>query len=245
MKWYIGTSGWSYNDWKQIFYPNDLTDQTKRLQFYSEHFNCTEVNSTFYKIPGKEVVQNWLSAASDNFQFIIKLNRYFAHMKRLKSDEAVSEKMKEFNHIPNLLNGQQGPFLVQLPGSMKKDTDRLEEWLNFMPNYRYAFEFRNESWFDEDIFDLLKSHHAAVVYSHNSEFPTDLKYTTDFMYLRFHGPEKPYYSKYSQDQLENEYEKISLFIEECSKIYAFFNNTYKAYAVENARLWQKIINQQK
>ncbi len=243
MKWYTGTSGWSYKDWKETFYPGDLNDKNKRLQFYAEHFNCTEVNSTFYNIPPEETVRNWHESVPVNFQFIIKLNRYFSHLKRLKSDDAVSQKLEEFSHIPELLGDKLGPFLVQLPGSMKKDAQRLREWLEFMPKYRYAFEFRNEQWFDEDIFEILKEYDAALVYSHSTEFPTDLKCTASFMYLRFHGPDKPYYSKYSREQLENEYEKIRLFLNDCSEIYTFFNNTYKAYAIENARLWKELSGQ--
>ncbi|MEF8811088.1 MAG: DUF72 domain-containing protein [Bacteroidales bacterium] len=243
MKWYIGTSGWSYKDWKETFYPADLNDKNKRLQFYAEHFNCTEVNSTFYNIPPEETVRNWHESVPVNFQFVIKLNRYFSHLKRLKSDNAVSQKLEEFSHIPELLGDKLGPFLVQLPGSMKKDAQRLREWLEFMPKYRYAFEFRNEQWFDEDIFEILKEYDAALVYSHSTEFPTDLKCTASFMYLRFHGPDKPYYSKYSREQLENEYEKIRLFLNDCREIYTFFNNTYKAYAIENARLWKELTGQ--
>ncbi|MFW6101031.1 MAG: DUF72 domain-containing protein, partial [Bacteroidota bacterium] len=136
-----------------------------------------------------------------------------------------------------------GPLLVQLPGSMKKDTNRLKEWLEFMPDYKYAFEFRNETWFDDDVFKILKEHDAALVYSHSNEFPTDLKCTASFKYLRFHGPGKPYYSQYSREQLESEFEKISLFKKDCSEIYTFFNNTYKAYAIENAKIWKELILQ--
>ncbi|MFW6102022.1 MAG: DUF72 domain-containing protein, partial [Bacteroidota bacterium] len=89
MKWYVGTSGWSYKDWQETFYPKDLTDKEKKLQFYAEHFNCSEVNSTFYKIPPKETVERWKKSVPENFLFIIKLNRYFSHLKRLKSGEAV------------------------------------------------------------------------------------------------------------------------------------------------------------
>jgi len=245
MKWFIGTSGWSYKDWKETFYPKDLTDKNKRLQYYSQYFNCSEVNSTFYKIPPKETVQSWKESVPDNFQFIIKLNRYFSHLKRLKSDEAVSQKLEEFNHIPEILGDQLGPLLVQLPGSIKKDAKRLREWLEFMPDYKYAFEFRNENWFDDDVFEILKEHDAALVYSHSTEFPTDLKCTASFMYLRFHGPNKPYYSKYTQEQMESEYEKISLFLRDCKEIYTFFNNTYKAYAIENAKMWKQLTNQNK
>ena len=243
MKWYIGTSGWSYTDWKGNFYPRELTDKNKRLQYYAEHFDCTEVNSTFYKTPAEETIQSWKESSPDQFLFIIKLNRYFSHLKRLKSDEAVSEKLEEVKVIPEILGDQIGPVLVQLPGNMKKDTKRLREWLDFMPKYRYAFEFRNDQWFDDDVFETLKEYDAALVYSHSTEFPTDLKCTASFMYLRFHGPNKPYYSQYSREQLESEFEKISLFMNDCREIYVFFNNTYKAYAVENAQMWKQIANQ--
>jgi len=243
MEWYIGTSGWSYKDWKERFYPNQITEPGERLGYYTKVFNVTEVNSTFYKIPPTETIEQWTKTVPSHFRFIIKLNRYFTHMKRLKSDEAVAEKYETFRHIPETLDRNMGPVLVQLPGSMKKNLERLEEWLNNMPALSYAFEFRNSSWFDQDVHEVLKKHNAALVYSHNTEFPTDLQCTANFMYLRFHGPDQPYYSKYTDDQLASEYEKIKLFLQDCRLIYVFFNNTHKAYAVENAKKWKEMVEQ--
>ena len=240
MNWYIGTSGWSYKEWKNHFYPEDVNDRIKRLEYYAGIFDCTEVNSTFYQNPGKETLQSWVEATPDTFQFIIKLNRYFSHLKRLKSDEAVSAKYEEFKHLPKVLGNRMGPILVQLPGSMKKNSERLEEWLNFMPGFKFAFEFRNSTWFDEEIYQILRKYKAALVYSQSRDFTTELKCTAGFMYIRFHGPDKPYHSQYSDDQLKNEMEKIRLFLHDCKDIYVFFNNTYKAYAAENARRWKEL-----
>ena len=243
MQWYIGTSGWSYNDWKGRFYPDKLSDPAKRLEYYTSFFNTTEVNSTFYNIPSKETIEQWLQNSPDDFRFIIKLNRYFTHMKRLKSDEAAGSKYKSFQHVPGTLGNKLGPVLVQLPGQMKKNTEKLEEWLDFMPPLSYAFEFRNTTWFDPEVYNILNKYHAALVYSHNRDFPTELKCTAEFMYLRFHGPEKPYYSKYSENELNAEFEKISLFLQECREIYVFFNNTHQAYAADNAKRWKELTQQ--
>lgn len=244
MTWYIGTSGWSYKDWKGRFYPEKVNSPAKRLEYYTTIFNITEVNSTFYNIPEKETIEQWLVNTPDHFRFIVKLNRYFTHMKRLKSDEAAGKKYESFQHIPDMLGKKLGPVLVQLPGQMEKNTERLEEWLEFMPPLSYAFEFRHSSWFDQDVYDVLNKYNAALVYSHNRDFTTELKCTADFMYLRFHGPEKPYYSKYSNAQLESEFEKINLFWEECREIYVLFNNTHRAYAAENAQKWMELIQQE-
>ena len=240
MQWYIGTSGWSYKDWKNRFYPGDISEHNQRLKYYADTFNTTEVNSSFYKIPPKETVEQWIKTVPENFRFVIKLNRYFTHLKRLKADEAVAGKYESFRHSPDILAPHMGPLLVQLPGNMKKNPERLEEWLFHMPALKYAFEFRHSSWFEPDIYDILKKYNAALVYSHNTEFPTELRCTANFMYIRFHGPDKPYYSNYSKDQLAGEYEKVQLFMHECKELYVFFNNTYKAYAVENAKQWKEL-----
>ncbi len=242
MNWFIGTSGWSYKDWQGRFYPKQLSGPVSHLKYYAENFNATEVNSTFYNTPGKETLEQWIRNTPDDFRFVIKINRYFSHMKRLKSDEAASEKYETFRHLPDILDRNMGPILVQLPGTMKKNLARLEAWLNFMPDFRYAFEFRHPSWFDQEVYRTLEKHNAALVYSHNRDFPTDLKCTANFMYLRFQGPEKPYYSKYSHSQIASEFEKINLFQDDCQDIFVFFNNTYQAYAAENARQWKDMIS---
>lgn len=245
MQWYIGTSGWSYNDWKGRFYPNKMSDPVKRLDHYTQTFNTTEVNSTFYNSPNVKTIEQWAQTVPEGFRFVVKLNRYFTHMKRLKSDEAAGRKYESFRHIPETLGNLLGPVLVQLPGKMQKNTERLEQWLDFMPPLSYAFEFRHSSWFDHEVYKVLQKYNAALVYSHNRDFPTDLRCTADFMYLRFHGPEKPYYSKYSEEQLAGEIEKINLFLDECREIYVFFNNTHKAYAADNAKQWREMAKEEK
>ena len=234
MQWYVGTSGWSYKEWKNRFYPEERSQPYRQLEYYARYFQATEVNSTFYNIPDETTIGQWKTSTPGNFRFVIKINRYFTHMKRMKSDGATVQKYESFRHIPETLGDQLGPVLVQLPGTMNKSTERLEEWLSLMPPLRYAFEFRNSSWFEQDVMEVLKRYGAALVYSHNTEFPTDLKCTANFMYIRFHGPEEPYYSKYTEEQLAGEMEKIRLFLNDCREIYVFFNNTHKAYAVENA-----------
>ncbi|HWO02856.1 MAG TPA: DUF72 domain-containing protein [Blastocatellia bacterium] len=154
----VGTSGFAYKEWKGTFYPEDLPAK-KYLSFYAEHFPTTEINNTFYRMPTTKLTEGWYVEVPDGFSFTLKLSQRITHFKRLKN---VDEEMEFFLTSAAALKEKLGPILVQLPPNFKKDLGVLDEFLaKFASRGRLAFEFRHDSWFDDDVFELLRKHKAA------------------------------------------------------------------------------------
>ena len=154
----VGTSGFAYKEWKGSFYPQDLPAK-KYLSFYAEHFPTTEINNTFYRMPTVKLTEGWYAEVPDTFSFTLKLSQRITHFKRLKN---VDEEMAFFLTSAAGLKEKLGPILVQLPPNFKKDIAVLEDFLaKFAAQARLAFEFRHESWFDDELFELLRKHNAA------------------------------------------------------------------------------------
>lgn len=236
-QWHIGTSGWSYDNWKHRFYPKGHLSSSKHLPYYASQFSTAEVNSTFYRIIGEKVSLGWYDKTPENFIFVLKMHQYLTHSKRLKIDENAENRFNMFLKTLNNLGHKAGPILVQLPPNMKQDTERLKHWLEQMPRYRYAFEFRHESWFNMKTYQLLSDFNAALVYSDSPHVESRLEITGDFFYGRLHGPGELYKSKYNSEDLQNLVQQIksSKGFDKCKEAFVYFNNDYKAYAIENAR----------
>jgi uncharacterized protein YecE (DUF72 family) len=154
----VGTSGWSYKEWKGSFYPKDLP-ANQMLRFYSESFSAVEVNNTFYRMPNPKTLRNWTKEVPKNFVFALKAPGQITHMKRLKN---VEEPLRHFLKTSKILRNQLGPLLFQLPPSFKKDLPRLRDFLQLLPaGVRTAFEFRHPTWFSDEVYSLLHEHDAA------------------------------------------------------------------------------------
>lgn len=229
-KLFIGTSGWNYPHWQGVFYPDDL-NQAKWLQYYTKFFNCVELNVTFYRSVRKETFQNWYKKTPKGFCFVAKGPRFITHIKRLKEPK---ESLKIFIESAKGLKEKLACILWQLPPSYKKDISRLETFLKLVKKtrIRQAFEFRNESWFGDQTYSLIKDYNACLCIAHSGEFPCVKEITSDFLYLRFHGGELLYGSNYSDKELKEwaNFAKHS----KCRDIFAFFNNDAYGYAVKNA-----------
>ena len=155
----IGASGFSYKEWRGIFYPETLSPK-KYLSYYAEHFETTEINNTFYRLPTVKLIEGWYGEAPAGFLFTLKLSQKITHIKRLKGAD---DEMDYFLNCAAGLKEKLGTVLVQLPPNMKKDTDRLEAFLTaFASRARLAFEFRNETWLSDDVYDLLKKHNSTL-----------------------------------------------------------------------------------
>ena len=159
MNLYVGTSGYSYKPWKGSFYPADLHDD-QMLRFYGQHFRAVEINNTFFRMPKPAVLNAWAREVPEDFRFVLKASRAITHMRRLKdAGEPVSYLLK----VAATLHERLGPLLFQLPPNLKKDVPRLRDFLALLPrDRRAAFEFRHQSWFDDEVFDLLRVHEAAL-----------------------------------------------------------------------------------
>jgi uncharacterized protein YecE (DUF72 family) len=187
MDLYVGTSGYSYKEWKGTFYPKDLPAR-QMLRFYGERFRTVEINSTFYGMPKASVLQGWSGAVPADFRFILKAPKQITHVHGLKGAGALVAHLLE---IAGALTGHQGPLLFQLPPTAKKDVPRLRAFLASLPwPCRAAFEFRHPSWFGGDVFGLLRDHRAALcVADAEGGLETPLAATADWGYLRLRRPD--------------------------------------------------------
>jgi uncharacterized protein YecE (DUF72 family) len=187
MNLYAGSSGFAYKEWKGSFYPEDLPDG-EMLRFYGERFRTVEINNTFYRMPKASVLENWAASVPANFKFVLKAPQRITHIQRLKdTDNSVSY----FLEVGRVLKERLGPMLYQLPPNMKKDATRLRAFLGLIPkDCRAAFEFRHQSWFDAEIFDLLREYEAVLCIA---EAENDLEIpvisTANWGYLRLRRPD--------------------------------------------------------
>lgn len=182
MKLFVGTSGYSHAEWKGNFYPEKFS-QKKMLEFYAERFPTVEVNYTFRQLPTPKVVEAWAQQVPDSFRFVLKGSQSITHFKRLRNAEKETD---EFLAVASVLQKRLGPILLQLPPNFKKDVSRLDAFLSHLAGRaKVAFEFRNATWFDEEVFECLRSHSAVLCVSDRDELPeTGLVPTTNWGYIR-------------------------------------------------------------
>lgn len=240
---FIGTSGFNYKHWKEIFYPKDLPP-SKWLEYYSQHFNSVEINVSFYRLPSAKTFENWGQITPKNFCFALKGSRYITQMKKFKD---VEEPLENFFEVASHLSKKLKVVLWQLPPHFKKDLERLDVFcqkLKSIPTARLidqAFEFRHESWFDDEVYDLLKRYNFALCIADSVRWPTPVVATTDYIYFRFHGSHEIYSSEYSQEELKN----IAIKIDEIKlyekTIYTYFNNDAFGYAISNAETLRDLL----
>ena len=160
MKILVGTSGWSYKEWKGSFYPAKIPAE-EMLRFYSGQFPAVEVNNSFYRIPAERVLAGWAEQVPDSFRFVMKASRRVTHNNRLRDEDG---SLGYFLRAINPLGERLGPTLFQLPPNFKKDMDRLQTFLAALPrHWPAAIEFRHLSWFDEQVYDALRTRDVALV----------------------------------------------------------------------------------
>jgi uncharacterized protein YecE (DUF72 family) len=182
MTLYVGTSGYSYKEWKGSFYPEKIPAKDM-LRYYSERLSTVEINATFYRMPQPSMLENWKEQVPGAFRFSLKASQRITHFKRLKETD---EETKYFLETAAILGDQLGVILFQLPPNMKKDLTRLETFLTQLPPHiPAAFEFRHPTWFDDDVLDLLRSQNRPLVVSDTDDLPTThIDKTADWGYLR-------------------------------------------------------------
>jgi len=186
LKVHVGTSGYNYPEWKGTFYPDKLS-AAKMLAYYVERFSTVEINATFYRMPNAKTVAGWATTAPAGFTYVLKAPQRITHFARLRN---VDEPLRYFYDTARGLGDKLGPLLFQLPPNFKKATDRLGELLSKLPAaFRVAFEFRHESWFDEEVYALLRTRNAALCIADTAEGSTPAVATADFGYLRLRAVE--------------------------------------------------------
>lgn len=228
----IGTSGWHYDDWTGRFYPADLP-KSKWLRYYVGHFDTVEINNTFYRQPKPETFLNWQKQAPKNFLYTVKANRYITHVKRLKNPEKSLEK---FLKGALLLKKNLGTVLYQLPPNMHKNLDRLRSFMESLPEKIISvFEFRHESWFSEDTYELLREFNAPFCIHDMVATEVPRIITSDVIYIRFHGPTGKYAGNYTDSDLRDWAKWIKNNLNAKKAIFAYFNNDIDGHAVSNAK----------
>jgi uncharacterized protein YecE (DUF72 family) len=236
----IGTSGWQYDHWKGPFYPEDLPKRAF-LAHYAARFDTTEVNSFFYGLPKAETVAAWREAVPAGFEFAVKASRYITHMKKLKEPQAGFERFWE---RARLFGDQLGPVLFQLPPNWRVNADRLRAFLQALPQGpRYAFEFRDESWFIDEVEELLAEHGAAFCAYELGQQASPVTVTTDFAYVRLHGPEAGYAGDYGDAALDAWAARLEEWRQRGLDAYLFFDNDQAGYAALDGLRMRERLNQ--
>jgi uncharacterized protein YecE (DUF72 family) len=190
-----GASGYSFKEWKGSFYPEAMKPE-QMLEWYAARLPTVEINNTFYRIPKRSMLEAWAATTPESFRFAIKAPRRITHISRLKS-ETVGEPLGYLYENIAALGAKRGPVLFQLPPNLKKDVPRLAGFLQLLPNdHRAAFEFRNESWFSDDVYEALRTAGAALCLSEREDnAPPPLVETAPWGYVRLR------LETYSDDEL--------------------------------------------
>jgi uncharacterized protein YecE (DUF72 family) len=230
---YIGTSGYSYKSWDKTFYGD--TPKRLQLEFYSTQFPTVEINATFYRLPSEAMVRGWRDRVGERFLYAIKGSRFITHMKKLVNLNGAVDKF--FDRIAPLQD-KIAVILWQLPGKLKKDAARIDDFLAQVPKaYHHAVEFRHPSWYDDEIFEVLRKHNAAHVALSSLGMPMNLSVTSnDLVYVRFHGLEGGAAHDYTAAELKPWAKFITGQVNAGRAAFIYFNNDINVRAPDNARM---------
>jgi uncharacterized protein YecE (DUF72 family) len=230
---HIGCSGWNYTDWRGVLYPKGLPT-SRWLERYAEVFDTVEINNTFYRLPSRDAVRGWVEQSPAGFTFAVKSSRYLTHIKRLTDMEQGVRRLLE-RLEPLTASPKMGPMLWQLPANYKRDDDRLAHALDHLPAGRHAFEFRDPSWFADEVLSALREHGVALVIGDHPERPWQPhEVTADFSFVRFHHGHRGRRGNYSQTELD-EWARELKRLARRSEVFAYFNNDWEGFAIHNAR----------
>ena len=238
-KIYIGTSGWHYRHWIGTFYP-PATKAAEQFNFYKQHFSAVEINNSFYRLPSPQTFKTWRLESPEDFLFVVKASRFITHQKKLKEP---AETTKRFFESVRWLKEKLGPILFQLPPAWKVNAERLEEFLRALPKkFQYVFEFRNSTWYNEEILSLLKKYNCAFCIYELAGHTSPVYITADFVYVRLHGPGNKYQGSYTQRSLVQWARQCQQWLKTGLDVFVFFDNDEKGYAAFNAQSLKKLMN---
>ncbi|HEV7585706.1 MAG TPA: DUF72 domain-containing protein [Solirubrobacteraceae bacterium] len=228
----VGCSGWNYKSWRGQLYPQDLP-ASRWLEHYATLFDTVEVNTTFYRLIGRDAVARWVTQTPEGFLFAVKASRYLTHVKRLRG---IADGVATFyERLEPLVEADRlGPVLWQLPESFHRDDDRLASALEELPPGHHALELRHPSWFVPEVYDVLREHGVALVIGDHPERPfQSYEATTPWRYVRMHYGSRGRRGNYSSRELEAWARRIHGWrAEGC--VYVYFNNDWETFAPRNA-----------
>jgi uncharacterized protein YecE (DUF72 family) len=226
-KVHIGTSGWAYPSWKPNFYPAK-TPSSKFLDYYSTQLNCVEVNYTFRARPAVTTLQNWATVTPEGFTFVAKAHQRITHIKQLTDVEQDVDAF--FAALQPLLHARKlGPVLFQLPPNLKADSDRLAKFLKSLPkDAPSAIEYRNQSWFNDQIYSLMREHNVALCIAESDDLVVPEVFTANFAYYRLRK------SEYSEEEIDEVEQRLRAAAQE-HEVYAFLKHKETPEGAVNAR----------
>ena len=212
---WIGTSGFSYKEWRPSFYPEDLSEKSF-LSFYASRFSSVEIDYTFYRMPNAKTIEGWKAATGENFRFAIKASQKITHRERLKTP---SEALTYLVGIVSHLESRLGVLLFQLPPYFRSDSQKLESFLAALPpDLPRAFEFRHDSWFTDETYQLLRDHNAGLCIHDADDHTTPVLLTAKLAYVRLRR------SNYTPEGLGEWRERIRGWVEEGIDVFAYIKH---------------------
>jgi uncharacterized protein YecE (DUF72 family) len=228
----IGCSGWNYAHWRERVYPKGLP-QRRWLEYYATLFDTVEINNTFYRLPRVTSVQRWVEESPAGFLLAVKMSRYITHIRRLSGLEQgiplFYSRIAPLARSPKL-----GPVLWQLPPTFKRDDERLAATLEALPGGRHCFEFREASWYAEEVYELLRRRGVALVIPDSPKYPfRTFELTADWTFVRFHHGRRGRGGNYSETELREWADRLDSWRGDGLDVYAYFNNDWEGYAVRN------------
>jgi uncharacterized protein YecE (DUF72 family) len=236
---WIGTSGWTYPDWRGPFYPTEVPKKNW-LRWYADQFRTTEVNGSFYRTPSPDTVREWRDCTPPDFFFAWKASKFITHWKRL--NETCKNSLALMESRLTLLGPKAGPVLFQLPANFAADRERLARFIRMLPGHRrYAFEFRHPSWFEKPVIDLLTGENISLCLADHNQAPAPWIRTADHVYVRGHGPNGRYRDHYPDTTLRKWARQIRMWQREERHVYVYFDNDQKSAAPADARRLMELL----
>jgi uncharacterized protein YecE (DUF72 family) len=235
----IGTSGWHYKHWKKVFYPENVKE-ADQFGYYCQKFETVEINNSFYRLPTLSTFTDWRKQAPARFLFAVKGSRFITHMKKLNVDKQI---IQQFMTRASRLKEKLGPILFQLPPHWKINTQRFADFLARLPKtYQYTFEFRNPTWYADEIYTLLQQYNCAFCIYELAGHQSPMKVTADFVYIRLHGPGNKYQGSYPDSTLKKWAARCIEWQQAKKQVYIYFDNDQAAYAAFNALRLMELVN---
>jgi uncharacterized protein YecE (DUF72 family) len=235
----VGTSGWHYNHWKGNFYPAGVTSK-QFTEHYLRFFKTVEINNSFYRLPTPETFAAWRSSVPPDFLYSVKASRYITHMKKLKDPQ---QSLAQFMGNVLALEEKLGPILFQLPPAWHLNLERFLHFLSALPPYhRYTFEFRDPTWYQPEVYELLRAHRCAFCIYDLGGHQSPLEVTADFVYVRLHGPEGKYNGRYSEESLQEWSRHCLAWALSGKDVFVYFDNDIGGHAPVNAIRLQELVN---
>jgi uncharacterized protein YecE (DUF72 family) len=235
----IGTSGWVYPHWREIFYPAQLS-QKDWFRYYADRFDTVEINNTFYRLPTLATFAKWRAQAPPGFLYAVKASRFLTHLKKLKDPE---QPLQTFIEHAALLCETLGPILYQLPPRWRLNLPRFEDFLALLPkNCQHVIEFRDPSWLIDEVFQLMERYHVSHCIHDMAPLQVSFRVTASPVYLRLHGG-PDYSGSYSHTELERLADRIKEWHHQGLDVFVYFNNDNNGFAIRNALALKDMLHQ--